>query len=536
MLYNKHYDIIQERLIIVKFNVEDYREIIETMRNDKKTVSEISKVLGKSEGRVRDYIRLLGLSVPTNKNISCSDVKQLWDLGLTANEIAKHFNVSHDTITKRLIKLGIKLNRAESIKRHFKRTHALLWKDVEKDLNLGMSQTELSKKYKLRIQNVRRLMEVNNYTRKYISGFDDVYKILNQYQDNELMQKRLELFMKYSNEYGFRPNVRQYAIYTNISYSTIISFIKYHNIQHIFSKRKDSQTVYVFENKLKKLGVYYEKNNRSILSGKEIDFYIPDLKLGFELNPTTCHSIDFSMENGRFGVISKQYHQIKSIECRDKNISLFHIYDYDMVGVNSNADKILLSIKTLINNLRIKCGARKCTIRNINRTISNQFLQSYHFQGAEYSSTHKFGLYCEDILVSVLTIGKSRFDKNDFEIIRYCVNPYYNIIGGFSKLFTHFIKDLPMGTKITTFYDLNKYFMRNNNIYEQFGFYFVNITQPNYKWVNPNTMEFYSRQQTMKHILVKQGYPKEKTEKEIMRSRYFFRVFDAGSLKYEYIV
>lgn len=188
MSYNKHYDIIQERLIIVKFNVEDYREIIETMRNDKKTVSEISKVLGKSEGRVQDYIKLLGLSVPTDTTISCMDVKQLWDSGLTANEIAKYFNVSHDTITKRLVKLGIKLNRAESIKRHFKRTHALLWKDIERDLNLGMSQTELSKKYKLRIQNVRRLMEVNNYTRKYISGFDDVYKILNQYQDNELMQ------------------------------------------------------------------------------------------------------------------------------------------------------------------------------------------------------------------------------------------------------------------------------------------------------------------------------------------------------------
>ena len=116
MLYNKYYDIIQERLIIVKFNVEDYREIIETMRNDRKTVSEISKVLGKSEGRVQDYIRLLGLSVPTDTDISCRDVKQLWDSGLTANEIAKHFNVSHDTVTKRLIKLGIKLDRVESIK------------------------------------------------------------------------------------------------------------------------------------------------------------------------------------------------------------------------------------------------------------------------------------------------------------------------------------------------------------------------------------------------------------------------------------
>ncbi|MEM4260990.1 MAG: hypothetical protein QXG00_07150 [Candidatus Woesearchaeota archaeon] len=63
-----------------------------------------------------------------------------------------------------------------------------------------------------------------------------------------------------------------------------------------------------------------------------------------------------------------------------------------------------------------------------------------HIQGDAPSSIN-IGLYFEDMLVSLMTFSKSRFDKNiKWELIRYCTLNFYNVIGGFSKLLSYFIK------------------------------------------------------------------------------------------------
>jgi hypothetical protein len=39
-----------------------------------------------------------------------------------------------------------------------------------------------------------------------------------------------------------------------------------------------------------------------------------------------------------------------------------------------------------------------------------------------------------------MTFGKSRF-KDEFEMLRFCNKKYLNIVGGASKLFSHFLND-----------------------------------------------------------------------------------------------
>lgn len=60
---------------------------------------------------------------------------------------------------------------------------------------------------------------------------------------------------------------------------------------------------------------------KSVISPKEIDIYLPDIKLGIEFNGTYWHCI----ENGT----PKDLHLKKSLLCRAKGIRLIHIYEFE---------------------------------------------------------------------------------------------------------------------------------------------------------------------------------------------------------------
>ena len=63
------------------------------------------------------------------------------------------------------------------------------------------------------------------------------------------------------------------------------------------------------------------QNTRTIIHNRELDIYIPQLKLAIEFNGIYYHSI----ENG----MDKDFHLNKSIECRNYNIRLIHIYQFE---------------------------------------------------------------------------------------------------------------------------------------------------------------------------------------------------------------
>lgn len=62
-------------------------------------------------------------------------------------------------------------------------------------------------------------------------------------------------------------------------------------------------------------------NNRKIIHPYELDLYLPELNLAIEYNGTYWHS----QEKGK----SINYHLNKSILCREKNIRLIHIYEFE---------------------------------------------------------------------------------------------------------------------------------------------------------------------------------------------------------------
>lgn len=63
------------------------------------------------------------------------------------------------------------------------------------------------------------------------------------------------------------------------------------------------------------------QNDRQIIKPKELDIVLPDLNLAIEFNGTRWHSTELG--------ISKNYHLEKSLLCRNNNIRLVHIYEFE---------------------------------------------------------------------------------------------------------------------------------------------------------------------------------------------------------------
>ena len=211
---------------------------------------------------------------------------------------------------------------------------------------------------------------------------------------------------------------------------------------------------------------------------------------------------------------------------------MIHFYDNDYHDVR-RFEVFKEHLKSLVS-IKNEIKSSDCKVQPIDAKSSNQFLNKYHFQGMERSSSVRYGLYYGKNLVGVLTLGKSRYTSDEYEIVRYCVDPNYVIIGGFSKLFKHVLRDIKVGSKIVSYMDLNKR-LRASNVYENNGFQFDGLTKPDYVWVKRYGTETLSRYTTTKSKLIAEGYDASKSEIEIMRERGYFRVFGSGSKRYVYV-
>lgn len=96
------------------------------------------------------------------------------------------------------------------------------------------------------------------------------------------------------------------------------------------------------------ISTFYDKeikiNIRSIIKDEnhsyELDIYLPNVKVAIEFNGTYWHSNLFK---------DKYYHQTKTKLCKEKNIILIHIFEFDWI---KDKNKCLENIKDIILNYK----------------------------------------------------------------------------------------------------------------------------------------------------------------------------------------
>ena len=254
---------------------------------------------------------------------------------------------------------------------------------------------------------------------------------------------------------------------------------------------------------------------RSILKGKEIDIYVPEKNFAIEYNGLYTHSHK-----------DKKYHLEKTEGCQKQNIFLFHIFSHQWQQ-KQEICKSMIHNKLGLNTNKIY--ARKCDIRNVDASEKNLFLNNNHIQGKD-SSTIKLGLYYSDELVSLMTFGKSRYNKTtQWELIRFANKTFTSVIGGFNKLLSYFKRNF--NSNIVSYADRC---YSQGNIYENNGFDLVRKNPPSYHYVDKNCLNVFHRYSFQKSMLKDklEMFNENLTEWENMVANGWRRYWDCGTLTF----
>jgi len=214
------------------------------------------------------------------------------------------------------------------------------------------------------------------------------------------------------------------------------------------------------------------------LGRRQLDLYLPDIKLAIELNGVYWHSGD------------EDRHLEKLNLCKDKGIRLLQFWDYQW----NDKQEICKSIIKSRLGLNDKIHARKCKIVELQSKEYYKFLEENHLQGGVNSSV-RYGLVYDNQLVSVIGFSKSRYNKNiDWELVRYVNKIGINVVGGFSRLLSHF--RLNNKGSIISYCDLMIF---SGEMYRESGFTQLEDTKPGFFYFKGADVA--SRESMQKHKL-----------------------------------
>ena len=160
----------------------------------------------------------------------------------------------------------------------------------------------------------------------------------------------------------------------------------------------------------------------------------------------------------------------------------------------------------------------------MNIKSQREFLDINHLQGY-VSCSLALGLYQGDELVQIMTLRAKDKKNKVFEIGRLATKTGFTIIGGAERLFKNLQKIIDF-QEIISYNNMDKF---TGEVYGRLGMSFENISIP-YGWIRNG--RYLPRYATQKSKLIKQGYDKNLSESEIMRSEGFEKIYFTGVSKF----
>lgn len=255
---------------------------------------------------------------------------------------------------------------------------------------------------------------------------------------------------------------------------------------------------------------------KSIIKPHELDIYLPKLKLAIEFNGIYWHSTK-----------DKNYHLMKTEKCELQGIKLIHIFENEFVLKRSIVESRILNATGVSQQIY----GRKCDIVEISKIQKDEFLEINHIQGKDISSVC-YGLKFENEIVSLMTFGRSRYNKNiEWELIRFANKCGISVIGGASRLLKHFEKKHNPKSLIS--YADRRW--SNGNLYLNLEFKHTGNTSPNYWYFKSGQQNLQSRIQFQKHKLKKKLpiFNPDLSEMENMTLNGYRRIYDCGNMRFE---
>ena len=264
-------------------------------------------------------------------------------------------------------------------------------------------------------------------------------------------------------------------------------------------------------------------STRKIIPPKEIDIYIPALKLGIEFCGLYWHC--------ELQKPDKNYHYNKMKECEDKGIRLITIFEDEW---KQRQKQVKNYLKSVLGIAEKRIFARKCELYNCHKNEAERFLEDNHIQGKANFKIN-YGLKYEGELVAIITANRHHRQGHSNELVlnRLVFSDNTQIIGGASKL----LKALVRYAKHNK-YDMLVSWSDNRwsqgNVYDKIGFSCTDNLSPDYSyWVGGELRE--SKQSNKKNLLLKKGANGDisMTENDLAKSLGYYRIWDCGKRRWK---
>lgn len=266
-------------------------------------------------------------------------------------------------------------------------------------------------------------------------------------------------------------------------------------------------------------------NDRKVLNGDELDLYIPEKNVAVEVDGVYWHCEVHKPKN---------YHLDKTIRCENKGIRLIHIYESDWRD-KKNICKSILSSAIGVYSKRYY--ARNLKLSIVDNDVAKLFYNQNHLQGLEGRIDVSLALLDENSnIIQCCSFVMKNFHSGETELIRMATKLNCQVVGGFSKLVSHFVKEHNVDNLVSY---INRAWFNGKGYYSS-GFQFVHNNPISYYVVYHETLVHKSkfRKQALKKMF-EQGklryYNENDTEEEIEHKNNLYRFYDCGTIKVKYV-
>lgn len=263
-----------------------------------------------------------------------------------------------------------------------------------------------------------------------------------------------------------------------------------------------------------------QTNNRTIISPKELDIYIPEKRMAIEFNGLYWHD-----ENH----ISNNSHFEKTQSCDKIGIDLIHIFEDDWLLKKEIVKSIIASRLGIYQQ---KFMARKLKIQYLDKNKAKEFFDKNHLQGFAKADYYIALVDQNQDIKQCGAFTMRGFHDGNIELTRFATKLNIQVVGGFGKIITDFIK-LKDVKSITSY--INKSFF-NGKGYLAVGFKIVGKIKPSYSYIYKGKRwhkSFFRKNKIKK--MYSEGklfyFDEKDSEHTNMRKNGIYRIYDSGNLK-----
>lgn len=262
------------------------------------------------------------------------------------------------------------------------------------------------------------------------------------------------------------------------------------------------------------LGVEVIQGNRTILSGLELDLYIPKYNIAIEYCGLYWHADCHAR-------IDKHYHSVKHKKCEEQGIMLITIFEDEWRKRKKQVQAKLLSLIGMDD--RPLVYARNTSIDTVSTADKTKFFDDHHIQGSGPGSINHGLIYNGDLVACISFIKQT----NKYYLNRYATS--HRVVGGFSKLLAHFKREYPWNV-IVSFADLR---WSDGSLYDKTGWELNSTIPPDY-YYSPNGHDRYHKFNYRRKYLSKKlkQYDPSLSERENCDNNGILRIWDCGKLRY----